>query len=557
MMMRCRSVLGWCAVVVCVVAFGLPTSVRAAASDEEIIAEINRLIARGWEQNEARPSPRADDYEFGRRVTLDIAGRIPSLEELTAFVDDTGAQKRLQYVDRMLDTPDYIRHFTNIWANTLVGRGMRNANRAELEKWLRDTIYRNEGYDKFVYGLVSAEGAGEENGAINFLSAHLNDGAVPATAITARVFLGMQVQCTQCHNHPFNDWKQSQFWGLNAFFRGTQRRNNGDRREQLLTDQPVTGLVFFEKRNGLQEAINRKFVDGTPATADENAKPRTQLAKFITDPKRPYMAQAQVNRMWAHFFGVGFTKPVDDMGPHNPPSHPELLDFLAKEFTEAGFDNKRLIRWITGSDAYQLTSRFGEGNTRDDPNAGNTPLFSRMYVKHFTAEQLYDSLIVATDAHKAKRNADAAEKQRREWLGQFIRTFGTDENDEATVFNGTIPQALVLMNGELIRSATSDAQGSFLHRLLEARGGEVTPDKSAKGQKPRKTSRPAKGRTARNPVRAKIDTLFLASLGRPAHDDEVQRLEKVLADNKSQNGIQAFEDLFWALLNSNEFIINH
>jgi hypothetical protein len=266
------------------------------------------------------------------------------------------------------------------------------------------------------------------------------------------------------------------------------------------------------------------------------------------------MAQAQVNRMWAHFFGVGFTKPVDDMGPHNPASHPELLDFLAKEFTEAGFDNKRLIRWITGSDAYQLTSRFGAGNTRDDPNAGNTPLFSRMYVKHFTAEQLYDSLIVATDAHKAKRNADAAEKQRREWLGQFIRTFGTDENDEATVFNGTIPQALVLMNGELIRSATSDAQGSFLHRLLEARGGDVAPEK---GEKPRKTSRPAKGRTARNPVRAKIDTLFLASLGRPADDDEVQRLEKVLADNKSQNGIQAFEDLFWALLNSNEFIINH
>ncbi|HVW02429.1 MAG TPA: DUF1549 and DUF1553 domain-containing protein [Planctomycetaceae bacterium] len=552
MMMRCRSVLGWCALAV-VIACGAPASVQAAASDEETIAEINRLIARGWADNDAKPSPRADDYEFGRRVTLDIAGRIPSLEELTGFVDDTEKQKRGQYVDRLLDTPDYIRHFTNIWANTLVGRGMRNANRDELEKWLRDSIYRNDGYDKFVYGLIAAEGAGEENGAINFLSAHLNDGAVPATSITARVFLGMQVQCTQCHNHPFNDWKQSQFWGLNAFFRGTQRRNNGDRREQILMDRPVTGLVFFEKRNGLQEAINRKFVDGTPATADEYTKPRTQLAQMITDPKRPYMAAAQVNRMWAHFFGVGFTKPVDDMGPHNPASHPELLDFLTKEFTESGFDNKRLIRWIAGSDAYQLTSRFGEGNLRDDPNSGNTPLFSRMYVKHFTAEQLYDSLIVATDAHKAKRNADAAEKQRREWLGQFVRTFGTDENDEATVFNGTIPQALVLMNGELIRSATSDVQGSFLHRLLESRGGDVAAEKPAKGaKKPRPTRKPAK-----NPIRAKIDTLFLASLGRPADNDEVQRLEKVLSDNRSQNGIQAFEDLFWALLNSNEFIINH
>ena len=321
-------------------------------------------------------------------------------------------------------------------------------------------------YDRFVFELVSAEGTSDENGAVNFLARHLNNGAVPATAITARIFLGLQVQCTQCHNHPFNDWKQSQFWSMNAFFSGTRRL--GNRQAFRLVDQPSTEVKFFEKRSGLQEATFRKFVDGTAVTVDDRQRPRQQLAKLMTDPTKPFMARTAVNRLWGHFFGFGFTRPIDDMGPHNPASHPELLEYLATQFREAGYDTKRLIRWITSSEAYNLTSRSSEHNSEDNPAAGTAPLFSKMYVKQFQAEQLYDSLIIATAAHKTGRGFEDAEKQRQTWLRQFVQTFGTDENDESTTFNGTIPQALVMMNGGLINSAISTQKGSLLQQVVDS-----------------------------------------------------------------------------------------
>jgi hypothetical protein len=445
----------------------------------------------------------------------------------------------------------------------LIGRGANNqTNRGQLEKWLRDSFNRNQGHNQFTYELLTAEGDGADNGAVNFLTAHLNEGAVPATSITSRLFLGLQVQCTQCHNHPFNDWKQSQFWGMNAFFRGTRRQRDRAQGEMSLSDQPANAIVFFERRNGLEEAAERKFVDGTSASSDDSSKPRTQLARFVIDPEKPFLSRTQVNRLWGHFFGFGFTRPVDDMGPHNAPSHPELLDYLATEFVRAGYDNKRLIRWITASDAYQLTSRFHEGNLEDDPPAGNTPQFSRVYVKSFSAEQLYDSLIIATEAHKANRNFEAAENQRRVWLRQFIQAFGTDENDESTTFNGTIPQALMMMNGDLIANATSTARGGFLYRLLEARGGDVVaekPGKDPKRAKPTAAKAPDKklGTGGDRRLRAKIDTLFLATLARKPTDAELIAVNRAFKASGSTDPILGLQDLFWAILNSNEFIINH
>ena len=547
-------------------------TIHAADTDDPIIAEIDRLIQRGWADNSVTPSERAIDGEFARRASLDIVGHIPSLEMLTDFLEDESPDKRRRFVDRLLEETGYAKNWSTIWANLLVGRGNnRTGNRPALEKWLRDSLYRNEAYNKIVFELISATGETNENGAVNFLSSHLNDGALPATAITARVFLGMQVQCTQCHNHPFNDWKQSQFWGLNAFFRGTRVQRFGtNNRQFILDDGPAAAMVFFERRNGLQEAIARQFIDGTLIEIPENEDdhPRLQLAKLITDPERPYLAETQINRMWGHFFGYGFTKPVDDMGPHNQPSNPELVKYLASQFTKSGFDLKRLIRWITASEAYQLTSQAGSGNKLDDPAAGSSALFSRMYAKQFTAEQLYDSLIIATDAHKANRDDAAAETQRQAWLGQFIRTFGTDENDETTTFNGTIPQALVMMNGDLISSATSPARGSFLQRLLDEDPRKSGPArKSLEGARPRtpakaeSTSAKKKSGASRS-VKASprlqktIDTLFLATLARTPSDDELQRVNAVFQQG-SREPIAALQDLFWALLNSNEFIINH
>lgn len=531
----------------------------AASSDEEIIARINEFLRQAWKDNDVTPSERAEDGEYARRASLDILGHTTSFARLMQFVSDTSPDKRSRFVDELLDDPAYGEHFSTIWGNMLIGRANnRRTNRGELERWLKQQFDKNAPYDRFVYELISAEGESDRNGAVGFLAAHLNENAVPATAITARLFLGMQVQCTQCHNHPFNDWKQSQFWGMNAFFRGTRRQGmgNNQRNEFILTDNDAESIVFFEKRTGLMEAISRQFVDGSPVDSTSSDTPRKQLAKMITDPNKPFMAQAIVNRMWSHYVGAGFTKPIDDMGPHNPPCNPELVNYLATEFRTAGYDLKRLTRWIAASETYNLTSRFHDGNKTDDPTTGATPLFSRTYVKPFTAEQLYDSLLVATDAHKSGRNYEQSERQRNEWLGQFVRTFGTDENDESTDFNGTVPQALVMMNGDLIRSAISGEQGSFLHRVLD---GSVLKDDDASS----KSKSPRVNKSKPNPVKfakgipGKIEILYLTALARKPTASELAAIDKTFHNTGDRDPIHGLQDVFWALLNSNEFIFNH
>ena len=573
---------------------------EAASSDEEIVAKINGFVKQGWSDSSVTPSERADDGEYARRVSLDIVGHIPAYQRLVQFLNDSSPDKRARLVDELLDDPDYAEQFSTIWGNLLIGRAQnRRTNRGVLERWIKRQFEKNARYDQFVYDLISAEGNSEQNGAVGFLAAHLNENAVPATAITARLFLGLQVQCTQCHNHPFNDWKQSQFWGMNAFFRGTRRQGmgNAQRNDFDLTDNDAESIVFFEKRSGIMEAITRQFVDGTLVVGESNDSPRKQLAKLVIDPSKPYLGRAAVNRMWAHFLGSGFTRPIDDMGPHNPPSHPELVDYLAQEFQAAGYDQKRLIRWIAASDAYNLTSRFhsrhdpaplapalrGEGqgvrgssartptteetagetatgNTADDPASGQTPLFSHVYVKPFTAEQLYDSLLVATEAHKAGRNFEQSEKQRDEWLGQFVRTFGTDENDEASSFNGTVPQALVMMNGELVRNALSGANGSFLRRVLE--GTVSKPDDATDKNKSARTSASAPqpkltGIKPPKTIPQKIEVLYLTALARKPSPAELSALDKAFHNSGNRDPILGLQDVFWALLNSNEFIMNH
>lgn len=557
---------------------GLCTSIVRADSDSEIVAKINQRIQQGWEDNEVTPSERADDAEFARRASLDIIGRIPTYSELTEFLESEARDKRERFVDQLLDNEDYIRNAASIWGNLLVGRANnRGGGRAALDRWLRNAIYTNIPYDQFVKELLTAEGTSDENGAVVFLSSHLNEMAVPATSITSRLFLGRQLQCTQCHNHPFNDWQQAQFWGMNAFFRGTRRQGNPNRGAVTLTDAPAATMVDFEKRNGTMQSARRQFFDGDGAqvaTLDVTvdilelrnrgqqralAKPREELANYITDPSKPFLAETQVNRVWGNLFGYGFTKPVDDMGPHNQASHPELLKYLAGQFREAGYDNKRLIRWIAASDAYNLTSRFNDANFDDNPAAGEMPIFSHMYLKQFRAEQLYDSLLIATAADQANRTSDQAEAQRATWLRQFVQTFGTDENDESTSFNGTIPQALLLMNGQLMNNALGGGSGSFLRKVVLSATGR--PDEDSKtAPKTAKQARLAATRAARSRNKntpAKIETLFLVALSRKPTPTELDAFNDVYAKGNYRDPVVGLQDIFWSLLNSNEFVINH
>ncbi|MEX2286883.1 MAG: DUF1549 and DUF1553 domain-containing protein [Planctomycetaceae bacterium] len=507
----------------------------AATQSKALIEDIDRSLEQSWTDNGIAPSDLADDYEWLRRVYLDIIGHIPSADEVDAFRDDKDKAKRSRLIDRLLEDPAYVRNWTTIWTNLAIGRGTpRGTSREGMMRFFSEAFSTNRPWKDVVYDLVTAEGHYEKNGAVNFLLAQMtmNDEKVQATAKTTRLLMGIQVQCTQCHDHPFNPWKQNQFWEFNSFFQQARRIEHRKADSNMyeyaeLVNEDVEQPVFFERRNGVMEVAYPKFFD-VKVDPGLDTNRRLELAKLMIGGDKPLIATAMVNRMWGHFFGYGFTRPVDDMGPHNQPSHPELLDRLTVEFVKGGYDVRQLMRWICNTRAYHLTSRFGKNNESDDPASGQTPLFSRVYVKSLEAEQLYDSLIVATDARKSGRaNSEDAEKQRQDWLKQFVVAFGTDDNDEATTFNGTIPQALMMMNGPLVQDATSAKEGSYLRRVLIESG----------------------------PDRKKIQKLFVSALGRPPAPREQAAAVNLI--QSSSEPLAGYQDLFWALVNSNEFILNH
>lgn len=520
------------------------------------VAMIDELIEQGWRDYELRPAPEVDDARWCRRVYIDILGRIPSLAELEEFLRASESDKRARLVERLLHneryTEEYARHWATIWSNILIGRSGGNdrrelTHREGMQKYLRDSFATNKPYNRMVHELITATGASKPgtdnfNGAVNFLIGKINeDDAVLATSSTSRIFLGLQVQCTQCHNHPFNRWKQQTFWEFNAFFRqaAALRRfvpGTGDVDHAELVDQDYAGqagdaddaVIFYELRNGLTKSAYPVFMGGEPLdprgrVSDVNR--RQELARQMMDS--PFLDKMIVNRMWAHFLGYGFTKPVDDLGPHNPPSHPELLERLAQEFRDHSYDLKELITWITLSRPYQLDAKLTARNEHDDPTIGEPPKFSTFYLRQLQAEQLYQSLLVASQA-KVGGSYEEQERERRRWLEQFVVAFGTDEGDEATTFNGSIPQALMMFNGDLIQRASRDDDGSLLGSL--ARSNARFPEK--------------------------VHRLFMAGVARRATRDEMVIANKLVLARQGDQG-EALKDLWWAILNSNEFILQH
>jgi len=520
------------------------------------VADINQAVEQVWRDYEIQPAPEADDAVWCRRVYLDIIGRIPTYDELTEFTGDRSAEKRAELVETLLYddryTEEYAQHWSNVWTNLLIGRSGGNddddmTSREGMQKYLRDSFARNKTYDQIVYELVTAVGSTTPgtpnfNGAVNFLVNKVNEeDATLATSSTSRIFLGQQVQCTQCHNHPFNQWKQQKFWEFNAFFRQTRALRrfvpgtddvaymeliNEDFAGEI--NDPEDALIFYELRNGLQKVAYPVFTDGTEIGRSgflEDVNRRDELGRLMLQSE--YLDKMLVNRMWSMFLGHGFTRPIDDLGPHNPPSHPVLMDSLAAEFRENSYDLKKLITWITLSRPYQLAAILGPNNEIDDPAIGETPKFSRFYLRQMSAEQLYASLVTAADA-KTGGTYEEQEEQRRRWLQQFVVAFGTDEGDEATTFNGSIPQALMLFNGDLIKNAIRTTPGSFLDRLSQ---------------------------TGRSP-QERVTRLFQAGLARRPTKKEVQVAGQLLYARKNDEK-EMLQDLWWAILNSNEFIMQH
>ena len=521
---------------------------------------INEQVAAGWKDAKIEPSAVATDGEWCRRVYLDVVGRIPSVVELESFDRSSTTNKRLDLVNQLLGddfVDEYARNWTGVWTTTLIGRDLENkmVNREGMRQYLRRAFSKNISYEQFVIDLVTASGSsapGTENfnGAVNFLSGKMEENGAQATAKTAQVFLGLQVQCTQCHNHPFNKGKQNQFWEFNAFFRQSKalRKFEGTRDIQSieLVDEDFAGEggnvqeaeLFYELRNGLTKVAYPVFIDGTeisksgylPAKMDDGtpygAHRRQELATMIV--ASPFMPKAIVNRMWGHFLGYGFTKPIDDLGEHNAPSHPELLDGLAERFREQSFDIKELTKWIVLSQPYSLSSKSTQSNKGDDPSMGEKPKFSHFYLRQMKAEELYESLLVATEADELRGGGEAAAKKKDEWLNQFVIAFGTDEGDDSTTFNGSIPQVLMMFNGDLIKSATSTGKGGFLDKIASS--------------------------SMKNPE--KINALYRAALARVPSAGEVKMANSLIIARKG-DAVGALQDVWWAVLNSNEFIINH
>ncbi len=602
--------------------------------------EVDAMLRAAWDKEKVTPAPTVDDAGFLRRVFLDLAGTVPPPEKVVAFLADTSTDKRARVIDELLASPRYADHFTNYWDRVLLGRDARPGvvDRIAFRAWLHDELAKNVPYDKMVYALVTAKGvnspggnpldeltmpasmtpgasaakSGEGtsapsagpapapgdppvNGAVNWYLRYAD--ALPDLAgTTSRVFLGVQIQCAQCHDHKTEKWKTTQFQSFEACFLRTRAQQvdkgkvKGVRRVEV---KDVPHAVKLPKRMDMPEAENAapRALDGTDFTKEENR--REALAAWMIKKDNPWFAKEIVNRMWAQLLGRGFAEPIDDFRESNPPVAPEILDRLAKELVESGYDVKGLLRIIANTEAYQRAAAAGQEGSTDEK------LWAHFQVERLGPDELLDSLVQATkfDTLLEKSAGENIERVRFGMRRQFAFLFDVDEeSDHHDEFDGTITQALFLMNGPLVNRAAGTVPGLALTETLAMQGGED----------------------------AKIRALYLRSLSRPPTDEETARwiafldaprdvvvtppppapaangAEKPGAvdpkkpdaqGDKKQGGKQgrgagvlrriearmeardarapapapgpfaakrqAYEDLFWTLLNSSEFLFNH
>jgi hypothetical protein len=498
---------------------------------EGLAARIDRRIAAPWDKD-VKPAPQASDAEFFRRVHLDLAGRIPSVTESRDFLDDDRPDKRRLWVHRILQAdPDdssyrdaYVNHFANVWRAWLLAQTNQQAlaQQPSLELWLRQSLKANLGYDQQVRDLLTQPAgnanprAGPDGGSASafYLANELRPENLAGS--TARLFLGVKLECAQCHNHPFANWTRDQFWQYAAFFT--------DFSPPARPNQPPTRTPRGEiKVLGTDKVVKARFPDGKEPTW-KDAGTRPTLVEWMTAADNPFFARAAVNRMWAHFFGVGLVDQPDGPGDENPANYQELLDELAREFVAAKYDIKFLIRAITASQTYQRTSAVSH------PSHQDPRLFVRMPLRGLSPEQLFDSLAVATE-YQDPAPADAVLALRlgpQTPRGQFLAKFVAQ--DQKTDYQTSILQALYLMNNDFIADRTSVLKNRTLATLANQRTG-----------------------TAR-----KVESLYLVVLSRTPRPEESERLVKYVdAGGAAGDPKKALADVFWVLLNSPEFLLNH
>ncbi len=503
-----------------------------AATGNGVTDRVNALLAEAWDAGGIESAAEAGDGEFLRRAYLDLTGVIPRASEVREFLADERPDKRAQLIDRLLASPRHATHIATTWRNRILPLGEDPARTREalaLQKWLRTRFAENVRYDRIVGSLLLAGGENDLGPALYFQANDLAPEKLAGSA--AELFLGVDLHCAQCHDHPFSDWSQRDFWGLAAFFAQVKSADGGG----MMNMQNASYRLVDQDRGEVKlpesdEVVPPKFPRGDAASEDKWQSRRSQLVVWLTSRDNKFFARTAVNVAWEHLFGLKLVQRIDLIDDADPSLSERLLDELAGEFVDSGFDFRELWRTLANSRAYQLASRH------DDPDAAAPELFARMLPKPLTPEQLYDSFVLlAPTAKTAAAWGDAAPIDETASLDEdpnrieFVRRMRTPPGDPTQYRAGTL-QALMLMNGAFTDNVSAHDRSSLL--------GALSAPFMADDQR--------------------VESLFLATLARLPEDDErTACLDELGRCETDAERHRALSDLMWALLNSTEFAFNH
>ena len=487
---------------------------------------IDQLVLEKWNRLGIAPSPVCSDTEFLRRAFLDAIGALPTSEEVQHFLSDPSPDKRSQWIGRILERNEYADYWANLWGDLLrnkrrYGDGYKRGTSA-FAAWLRGAFAQNMPYDQFVRAILTAQGNVSDTPPVVWYREVRNP--IHQVNDTSQLFLGIRISCANCHNHPYEKWTQNDYWGFAAFYSRLGNKQGEVANENAIfvrkegeTHHPRTGKRMKPKGLGGPEY---DYVRGED--------PRQKLVDWMTAADNPYFAKAIVNRLWAHFMGVGLVEAVDDMRATNPPSNPPLLDALARSFIEQKYDLKRLVKTIMQAQAYQLSSLPTDSNRTDRQN------YARYTTRRLSAETLLDAIDGVTGSPEKfsgfPLGTRAAELPDESVGSYFLDVFGRSQRETACEcersYAPNLAQILHLMNSPEVQAKISSEKG-WLSRTLKAERGNSEI----------------------------IDELYLRAFSRPPRAEELKEASTLVA--ASQDRKAALEDMEWTLLNTKEFLFNH
>ncbi|MCA8936450.1 MAG: DUF1553 domain-containing protein [Planctomycetes bacterium] len=563
-------------------------STTTSMPEREVSNRIDAEIKKVWDRDGIKPSKPSGDEEFIRRVYLDTLGLPPTPDEIVAFTKDKDKEKRRTLVAKLVDDERFGRHLADLWTNILIGRGGRDYSGSStlFSVWLSERINRGDHFSDIIYDIVTAEGSVSENPAVAVYTREVPFKIANAAGVLTKNLTGVQIQCAQCHDHPYEEaWKESTFDGVASFWAGTQVRINNtvlpvdptvtnDARAFRTPSKAQMEKLPTDAQNRLNELARYSkpvTLDGTAVKTQDRRFWRPALAKWMVADDNQQTAKYIANRFWGFNFGIGLLNPIDDFNSFNEATHPELLSFLGQDLIDNDYDIKRLYRAILNSNTYQLSST-------NPPKKAEHWHFASAPVRQMTPEQFFGTFIeiaggndlartlrtrMGTPADQLKRRVEGRMKQmekqkddpnardydydeealdrlvawyekmdsgwfiRRSMAQNYSKLSSDDEMNEADGFSLTIDQALLVMNGDVTNNLSGSRRGSVVWKLMN----ELKDDE------------------------ARITRLYLTVLGREPARDELVDMKKYVKETKDAS--EAYEDIMFALLASTEFATNH